>query len=196
VELDRLGHRLAEHVDLPGVSGETEANVSGWTVDTVAAHFGTLLDEADRRYEQRFIGQEKAVAAALAAVEKGGNAALVSAKEAVTKAELASEKRFDAVNEFRQLVNDVLSGAMPRAEAEQRIAGNAEKIAAIEVRFAENLARVHSRLDNRDGLVAGSEKQGQRAQATWGTVFAAISVVFGLIGVIGILVGILVALRP
>jgi hypothetical protein len=55
-----------------------------WTVATLKEY-----------HDQRFSDQEKAVQAALAAAEK-----------AVTKAEMAAEKRFDAVNEFRQTLSD------------------------------------------------------------------------------------------
>jgi hypothetical protein len=54
-----------------------------------------ILSERDQRYSERFDAQEKAVAAALAA-----------AKEAVIKAEVATEKRLEGVNEFRQSLED------------------------------------------------------------------------------------------
>lgn len=57
------------------MSGETEQNISGWTVDTLKEYVG-----------QRFADQDKAV-----------QAALLAAKEAVLKAEAASEKRFECV---------------------------------------------------------------------------------------------------
>ena len=59
----------------------------------------------------RFDAQEKAV-----------NAALAASDRAVNKAEMASEKRFDAVNEFRAALADSARLLMPRIEAEQRIA--------------------------------------------------------------------------
>jgi len=42
--------------------------------------------------------------------------ALSAAKEAVTKAEVATEKRFESVNEFRQTLSDQTSSFIPRAE--------------------------------------------------------------------------------
>ena len=73
---------------------------SEWTVETLKAH-----------YDQRFIDQDRAVQAALNAAEK-----------AVTKAETASEKRFDAVNEFRAQLADQAQTFIPRAEAELQFA--------------------------------------------------------------------------
>jgi deoxyribodipyrimidine photolyase len=106
------------------MSGETEKSESAWTTDTLREHFAALLEEADKRYEQRFTDQDAAVKAALAAAEK-----------AVVKAETASEKRFDAVNEFRQTVNDIVNKMMPRSEAENSVKANADKIDALATRI-------------------------------------------------------------
>jgi len=55
--------------------------------------------------EQRFKAQEQAVAFALASAEK-----------AVTKAELAAEKRFESVNEFRNQLKDQTGTFLTRNE--------------------------------------------------------------------------------
>lgn len=78
------------------MSGETEKQVSGWTVDTVKEYF-----------EQRFTDQDRAVQAALQA-----------AKEAVLKAETSSDKRFDSVNEFRRTLSDQTNTFLSRPEYE------------------------------------------------------------------------------
>jgi hypothetical protein len=71
----------------------------GWTLETLKEH-----------YDQRFKDQEKAVSAALQA-----------AKEATTKAENASDKRFEATNEFRGQLSDQAAQFMPRPEADLRL---------------------------------------------------------------------------
>ena len=58
-------------------------------------HVLALLAEMDLRNQQRFEAQGQAVVAALTSAEK-----------AVQKAEIATEKRFESVNEFRQALND------------------------------------------------------------------------------------------
>jgi len=73
------------------------ADASEWTIATLKEHF-----------DVRFEAQGKAVDAALAA-----------AKEAVTKAEIASEKRFESINEFRGTLADQQRTLMPRTEAEK-----------------------------------------------------------------------------
>jgi hypothetical protein len=68
-----------------------------------------VADERDRRYEQRFVAMD----------EKTG-LALTSSKEAVNKAEVAQEKRFDNTNEWRAAMQDRDRNQMPRTEIEQR----------------------------------------------------------------------------
>jgi len=76
-----------------------------WTIGTVREHVLALLAANDRRYEQRFADQQMAV-----------NAALSAAKEAVTKAEDAAERRFNSVNEFRATLGDQQRTLLPRSE--------------------------------------------------------------------------------
>lgn len=115
------------------MSGETEKDVSGWTVDTLHTYvfarlrdMRELMDERTRHAEKAvglaFENQQTAMAAALAAAEKAVTAALTSAEKAVAKAELSTEKRIEGLNELRRVVNDISALQMPRAEAEQRIA--------------------------------------------------------------------------
>jgi hypothetical protein len=73
----------------------------------------TLMDE-------RFNAQEKAITAALSAADR-----------AVQKAETATEKRFDAVNEFRATLADQSRDFMNKDAAEVRFQGLDEKITAL-----------------------------------------------------------------
>src|SRR6185437_12887450 len=68
-----------------------------------------IVDERDRRYEERFRAMDEKTMLALAASEK-----------AVTKAEIAQEKRFDNTNEWRAAMQDRDRNQMPRSEIEQR----------------------------------------------------------------------------
>jgi hypothetical protein len=58
--------------------------------DREARHLRELMDERDRRYQERYEASGKAV-----------EAALLAAKEAVNKAELSADKRFELLNELR-----------------------------------------------------------------------------------------------
>jgi hypothetical protein len=82
------------------MSGETARQESGWTVDTLKEHLESLL------YEQR-----TAMEAAFAASEK-----------AILKAENATERRFESVNEFRAQLAEQTTSFMPREVIEPRLA--------------------------------------------------------------------------
>jgi hypothetical protein len=76
-----------------------------------------LVDERDRRYEDRFRAMDEKTTLALASSEK-----------AVTKAETATEKRFDSVNEFRGSLKDQAATLLPRNEADTRFKAMEEKL--------------------------------------------------------------------
>lgn len=139
------------------MSGETEEQVSGWTVDTLHRYIRELIDERDTRYEQRFTAQEKAVKDALTAADR-----------AVTKAELATEKRLEGVNEFRATLTDYTTNLMPRGEVTALLAG-----------FDEKLTALQSRIDR-------SEGKGKGIDQAWGYLV-------GLVGVVAAAVAVIVA---
>lgn len=132
--------------------------MSGWTFETLKEHLQALMAERDHRNQQRFDGQEKAVAAALQA-----------AKEAVEKAETAANKRFDSANEFRQQLNDQAATFMPRLEAEQRIGQQAERLAGIE-----------SRMERQGGRQEGAGRFGGTMVSIASLLIAAVAVAVAL----------------
>jgi hypothetical protein len=75
-----------------------------------------ISDERDRRYEDRF-----------KATDEKTSLALTASGKAVDKAETATEKRFDAVNEFRGTLSDQAATLLPRAEATARFGSYDEK---------------------------------------------------------------------
>jgi predicted nucleotide-binding protein (sugar kinase/HSP70/actin superfamily) len=79
----------------------------------------TLIDANDKNYNQRFDNVTQATSAALA-----------SADRANTKAETATEKRFDSVNEFRATLQDQQRTFIPRMEMEITLKGITEKLDA------------------------------------------------------------------
>ena len=115
---------------------------TGWTVETLKAlvderdaryakelaSLKTLMDERDVRYMGQFKASDTAVANTLAAQ-----------KEAVTKAEIAVEKRLEGVNEFRAQLADQQRSLMPRQEAEVRLSATDARLKVAEenvMRFA------------------------------------------------------------
>ena len=72
-----------------------------------------LLDERDRRYAELRAADQESLKLALNSQEKAVAAALAAADRAVSKADFATEKRFDAVNEFRATLSDQAAHLMP-----------------------------------------------------------------------------------
>jgi len=112
-----------------------------------------LQEEMDRRFtdlsaqlDRRFTDSERAVQAALAA-----------AKEAVLKAETASERRFEAVNEFRAQLNDQAHAFLTRTESEAKLAAITDRITVNADRLAALELRLTSRLDLGAGQNAGED---------------------------------------
>jgi hypothetical protein len=169
------------------MSGETESNVSGWTVDTLKSHALAIIDcdrstalvvqndihealavqernllrlmaEKDLRDAQRFEAQQKAVGDALLAAKEAVQTALQSAEKAVTKAEMAADKRFDGINELRGMAND-LSLRFATIEA---LNGVRDKIDGING-LATKVTQIEARTA---GMTA--EKAAGQSQQNWG----------------------------
>lgn len=91
---------------IPSGSGQTASDPSGWSVDTLKDYMERLVHEHDRRFEQRFSAQEKAVEAALNAASLAVEKALASAEKATTKYEADVERWRQANNEWRAAMLD------------------------------------------------------------------------------------------
>ena len=74
---------------------------SEWTLKSIK----TLMDERESRNVERFASMKLAIDAALAASQR-----------AIEKAETATEKRFDSVNEFRKTLSDQTATFISRNE--------------------------------------------------------------------------------
>lgn len=112
------------------MSGETEADVSGWTVDTLKSYVERILAERDRRYEQRFQASEVSV----------------------TKAEAATEKRFESVNEFRAQLKDQQLDFVSRTYYEAQHSGHERELQAIQLALKDQIPRVEA-----NTIIAGLE---------------------------------------
>jgi hypothetical protein len=121
-----------------------------------------LADERDRRYEERFRAMDEKTSLALTASEK-----------AVSKAETATEKRFDSVNEFRGSLKDQAATLLPREEADA-------KFKAIESKIDEMKKEIVGLREFRSGGI-GKELQKEAGTHSFFAVFAAIGTVISLI---------------
>jgi len=113
---------------------------------------------------------QNATALALSAAKELTKAAFDAANAAVTKAEIANEKHFQSVNEFRATLSDQQRTLLPRPEADQRFASLSEKI--------DMLQKHRERLD---GQVEGGRTTKDDSRATWAIVIAVAGVVVSVV---------------
>lgn len=83
------------------------------TLETHRQHNDLRFDMIDQRLEYAIDN----LANRMKALETASSLALHSNEQALLKAEATTEKRFDSVNEFRQMLNDMNANSMPRSEA-------------------------------------------------------------------------------
>jgi hypothetical protein len=98
-----------------------------------------VMNERDRLYAERDTARKTAVDAALVAQEKATSVAMAAADRANSKAELANEKRFEGVNEFRGQLSDQAATFLPRAEAAARFEALTEKVEALRRSKSEDM---------------------------------------------------------
>ena len=90
--------------------------------------YKTLMNERDRRYEDRFKAQEAAVAAALVSQERMTTNAFAASEKAIQKAETSQTIYNERSNEFRGQLADQAKTLIPRTEAENHFQGYDEKL--------------------------------------------------------------------
>jgi hypothetical protein len=83
--------------------------------------FASLMAERDRRYNERFDAQEKAVSAALAAAEKAVTAAFDAANTATQRADEAQTTHNLATNQYREQLREQAATLTPREVFERAI---------------------------------------------------------------------------
>ena len=86
--------------------------------------FKDVMNERDRRYEDRF-----------KAIDEKTEISLRSSREAISKSDAATEKRFDSVNEFRAQLKDQAATLLPRAEAHAKFGSLDKEIEELRKNF-------------------------------------------------------------
>jgi hypothetical protein len=162
---------------IPGTENETflmtEDQICVTISDTMAddgvpirEHLTALIIESDKRNDDRFRAADLRNEERFRAQGEAVSTAMSAAEKAVLKAEAAADRRFEAVNEFRGALNDMVSTLMPRSEANQRFLALSEKVEQIMLRLEKN------------------EGAGGGLRAGWGYILGAIlaaGVIFGII---------------
>lgn len=101
--------------------------------------YDTVLTERDDRYDQRHLASEQAVQVALETLSREFTErvlqvrnetvlAMTAAEKAIAKAEMATEKRFESVNEFRAQQADIITTFARKSEIDTRMIGLTEKV--------------------------------------------------------------------
>ena len=125
---------------------EMAPSSNGWTTKTLLAYLSEQISNLDRRFTERcarmeisfsaalsdqqrandtvFSLQRSAVETALIAAKEAVNFAFLSSKEASSKAELAEDKRFDALNARLTVLSDTVTASV--AEGSGRHAAGTE----------------------------------------------------------------------
>jgi hypothetical protein len=142
----------------------------GWSLETAIdyllaivgekyAHVVTRMEGNDQRYEERFAASQRALDLGLAGQKAEITTALAAADRAVQKAEAATEKRFESVNEFRGTLDNQQRTLIARSEVEQIVRGLEEKISGLTKTLdgvvAEFRAAAAANLGNRTGYRDG-----------------------------------------
>jgi len=139
-----------------------------------------LMDERDRRYEDRFTALDRATEKALVAVREQTAAAFKANETAIGKAEDAQRSYNERSNEFRGQLDDQAKRLMAREEALTKFSVVDDKI--------EDIKRELVKLRETQMETGGRRVQQQETQQTvrWG--------IGQTIAVVGVLTAILVAL--
>ena len=142
------------------MSGETKANISGWTIDVLVAHTEAMRElqdridaERDRRYAEVASEKEKA----LKIKEEADKAALALAREIQTYKD-------EKANELREQIN-----------SERGLYATKGDLVAVAEKVEATLRPIQE-------YVASDRGRGAGSSALWGYIVGAIGVLVGLAG--------------
>jgi hypothetical protein len=141
-----------------------------------------IVDERDRLYDVRFRAAEAAVGAALAAQEKGTNAAFNASEKAISKAEDAQREYNIRSNEFRGQLDDQAKTLMPRPETTSLFQNVDDKINTVR---SELNSRIEALIKDIASLRESRSESGGKSLGTHAViayVIAAISIILALLG--------------
>jgi hypothetical protein len=105
---------------------EKQSTSTEWTVDTLYIHLSRVINDLSHKFDRELEARDKLAKSdrqvldvSIKAVEDKAGLAQVSSKEAVLKAENATEKRFESVNEFRSTLTDQANRLATKDEFKQ-----------------------------------------------------------------------------
>jgi len=144
-----------------------------WTLDSLYEFLERLIRESDRRYNERFNAQERAV-----------EAALLSARSAVEKAEAesrewrrGSNEWRDAMNEWRDAMSDKDARFLTREEADARFMARDTRITTYETAAEKRFAALEKWQTLNEGRSGG-------LNTGWGYLLGAVGLASLVIGIV------------
>jgi predicted transcriptional regulator len=150
-----------------GASRSTDpaAGTSSATDVSLREYLIALIHAAEQRSDARFESMKDQV-----------DAAFRASQEAINKAELAADKRFESVNEFRAVLADQQRDLVTR----QVLSSMSEKLEAAINRNRDDLSNLEKRLTLREGQTLGS-------RITGGVLVTVITVGVAILGLVIVL---------
>jgi hypothetical protein len=133
------------------------------------------------KYQVQFGALEAALNAQLVALRENTALAFSASEKAIQKAEAATEKRFESVNEFRKTLTDQTATFMPRAQTEALLANLNEKIGDLVARIERN-----------EGRSSGVDRTIDRSKTNYHLIIAGVA---GLLTLGSMLFAVFMALR-
>lgn len=155
------------------------------------SHYDILLGERDRRLNERFTAQEKAIETGRVAIEKAVNAAFAAHQEQQAAAFAAQKEATEraaqtvleqtranrsALEELQRRMSDVI----PRAETEQRFAAMAAQNVAQVARYETDMRDLRDRVKTVESMKAGRVEERSQHREGYGAVVAAIGALVGV----------------
>lgn len=153
--------------------------------EALAVAYEAARVATDLRYQQRFeaqgdalaaafLSQQKAMETALQAAKEAVQAALAAADRAVAKAETAADKRFEALNELRQMLNDMVATLITRVEFNT---------------LKERVDRLEGRFDRLDGRTEGTKGTKDDGRSNLALVASFIGILLALLAAVATFLG-------
>jgi hypothetical protein len=158
---------MADAHDGGGASRSTDpaAGTSSATDVSLREYLTALIQAAEIRSDARFEAMQDAVRTAFGESQK-----------AITKAETATEKRFESVNEFRSALTDQATRFVTR----DALASLSDKLQAGIDRNRDDLDTLSQRLDLQQGETSG-------ARLTKASFYVGVTLAVGIIGLLIVL---------
>lgn len=148
------------------MAGDNKCGPRGWTLETLYIYFAAAIEALEKTGDERETRNKERLEAARETID----VAKAAADKAIVKAETATEKRFDSVNEFRAALADQTANFMPRTEYNIAHSAIVEKIDS-------SLVRVAALETQKDTSAKSSDRY-------MSTIFSVLALAISAIGVI------------